>query len=100
MSKHTHRRAILDNVVITSIEHDVEGLLNCDERAIAHFGLRRGDVITVETVTVTVETTMVKEHRYGFDGLKRDRVVSESETVDATETHKLWRTTKRGWYWK
>jgi hypothetical protein len=99
MITHT-RRAILDNIEITSNEHDVAALLNCDERAIAHFNLRRGDVLTIETVTITAEIVSEKEHSYGFDGLKRERAINKSEFIDATQTIKLWKTPKRGWYWK
>ena len=97
---YTTRQVIVKNTVITSTEHDVEQLLNLDERMIEWHGLRRGDFLTIETVEVTFDIVERKEYRYGFDGLKRECQENRKERVIATETRKLWKTKARGWYWK
>lgn len=97
---YTERRAVLDNTIITMSDHEVEQLLNLDERTIDWYGLRRGDVLTIETVETTVDIVAEKEYRYGFDGLKQDRQTNRRERVVSTEARKLWKTKARGWYWK
>ncbi len=100
ITTYTERQAVLDNVQITMNDHEVQSLLNLDEQMMKWHGLRRGDVLTINTVKVSVETAMQREFRFGFDGQRTEQQLSRKQEIIATETRKLWKTKKRGWYWK
>jgi len=82
-------RAADEAGAFTNSTHDAELVWECDPEALKWFGLRRGAVVTFETVETEVETEMVREYRYGYDGQKVERQKSRTENVTHRETRKL-----------
>ncbi len=75
--------------VITDITHDARLIAGCNPEILDWTGLRRGAVVTFETVEITVVSEKVPEYRYGFNGQKVERTKSRTETVLESETRRL-----------
>ena len=80
--------------------HDADAIRNLDERMIKYHGLRRGDLVTFETISVSMDITTEREWRFGANGINVKRISNRQKTVLESVTLKLWKTEKKGWYWK
>ena len=91
-------RAIVDNVIIAEGRDAVE-LRRLENMDINGLLIYRGAVVTFQRVTVTLETEMVAEYRYGYNGQKMERVISRTEDVQSEEVLVASRK-KTGWTWR
>ncbi len=98
MASERYRQVVVGNVILTSFDHEVEGILGLDPRWLVHYGLRRGDVVVVETVEEETITETRREYRHGFEGQEREVVVGRQRNIVSSESFKLWHNAA-GWYW-
>ena len=85
--------------VIAQTTSDTEAIANCEPEMLEWTGLRRGAVVTFETVLVTLVTEMKPNWRHGFTGQLQERTVSRTETVTEMKTCKL-RSKQGELYWQ
>ena len=87
-------------VQLTMYTAEAEQILNLAEEAVGKFTdqLFNHDIVVFETVKVEQETAMISCHAHGFNGMKREEVVSKKETVLETEVKKFHIRKKRMWW--
>lgn len=91
-----------NNVILTDIEQqaiEMKSLTDFDWY-VRYCNLRRGDIVIFRRIEITAEIETSREYRYGFSGQERERCASKTQRTLSEETLKLWKTKKRGWYWK
>ena len=91
-------KAILDGAVIAEGQSAIE-LRHLENMDINGLLIYRGAVVTFQRVTVTLETEMVAEYRYGYNGQKIERVVRRLNDVQSEEVL-VASLKKTGWTWR
>jgi hypothetical protein len=101
-NKHTELQALnlTDNTVF-AIGHDAKQIKELNLETLEWFSgqLFKGDCVEFRTVEIIAVTEKHSCWKHGYNGQKRDEVISRTENILSEETLKLWKTKKRGWYW-
>ena len=91
----------LDCCVLTSEERQVNEIMALQDFGyyVNLFNLRRGNIVAVREVEVTVVVGKERCFKFGYDGALREVCYSRRSEVLSEKRYKLWCTKARGYYW-